>query len=253
MENANNTEDILHGAKILVVEDEPHLAHGLSFNLEQEHAKVQLAHNGMLAIATVKTFMPDLVVLDLMLPDISGFEVLKKIRGETQKLPVLILSAKNQVQDKVNGFGLGADDYLTKPFHLEEFLCRTRRLLQRAANLSSNNTNDQQSYQNKKIQNNNTYTFGNNQINFNTNLATTPNGNFRLTEQEIRLLNILFENPEKIIPKRQLLLDGWGYRQDVETRTLDIFIARLRKYFEKNSKEPKHFISVRNQGIVFYP
>ncbi|MBF0314803.1 MAG: response regulator transcription factor [Oligoflexia bacterium] len=237
----------LASARILVVEDEPHLAQGLSFNLEQEGAIVLCASDGDDALKIWKEFSPNLIVLDLMLPSISGLEVLEKIRFESERIPVLILSAKNQLNDKLSGFSLGADDYLTKPFHLEEFLCRIQRLLKQS-----------RWYEHKdqtipELTEELSYQFGDNTIHFENCWAKTSHGEFRLTEQELKLLKIFCSNPEKIISRKQLLIEGWGYHEDIETRTLDIFLARLRKYFEQNSKGPKHFISVRNQGIVFYP
>lgn len=230
---SNNRTVKSSSPKILVVEDELHIAQGISFNLEQEGMQVKIATDGQMALDFWKLFDPDLIVLDLMLPTIPGTTVLEKIRAEDENIPILILSAKDQLSDKLQGFTLGADDYLTKPFHLEEFLCRVKRQLRH-----------RQCH---------TYQFGNNQIDFDTNWARTTEGEFRLTEQEVKLLKIFINSPNKIISKPQLLQEGWGYQQVVETRTLDIFIARLRKYFESDPKNPKHFIGVRNQGIIFSP
>ncbi|MBF0297841.1 MAG: response regulator transcription factor [Oligoflexia bacterium] len=249
--------------KILIVEDEPHIAEGLTFNLELEGLLVENAYDGESAIEKWKTFVPDLIILDLMIPKIDGLKVLEIIRDSDEKIPILILSAKNQILDKVHGFSLGADDYLTKPFHLEELIQRIKSLLkkadwyleqerieekevmgkQSAANINTNtNTEDK---------GNEFFEFGKNKIFLNSYWAKTERGEFRLTEQEMKLLKIFFTTPNKLISRKQLLSDGWGYNDQVETRTLDIFINRLRKYFEPDPKRPIHFVNVRNSGIIF--
>lgn len=229
--------------KILVVEDEKHLAHGLSFNLKKEGMFVDIAEDGEAAIEKWKSFDPDLIILDLMLPKMDGTEVLEMIRKESEKIPVLILSAKDQINDKVKGFSLGADDYLTKPFHLDELIHRVKRLLKQSQWYQEKNQENQQ-----KV-----YTFGKNTIHMETYWVECANGEFRLTEQEMKLLKIFMASPEKIISKRTILKEGWGYNDEMETRTLDIFMTRLRKYFEDDYKGAKHFVSLRNKGIIFYP
>lgn len=229
--------------KVLIVEDENHIAHGLAFNLKREGLEVCIATDGEKALSLWESFAPDLIVLDLMLPKIHGHQVLETIRQQSEKIPILILSAKDQINDKIKGFTLGSDDYLTKPFHLDEFLIRVKRLLKRS-----------EWYQSKaESPIKDIFEFGSNRVHMETYWVETPQGQFRLTEQEMKLLKLFIHNPEKVISKKQLLADGWGYSDKMETRTLDIFMTRLRKYFEEDHKNPRHFISLRNKGIIFYP
>ncbi|MBF0360167.1 MAG: response regulator transcription factor [Oligoflexia bacterium] len=251
--NDENGNENLRAKKILIVEDEPHIAEGLSFNLELEGLLIDRALDGEIAISKWKSFNPDLIILDLMIPKISGLEVLELIREENEKIPILILSAKNQVLDKVHGFSLGADDYLTKPFHLEELIQRVKSLLKKAdwyleqEKIESDKECDGRDGDHLGE----CFEFGSNKIFLDSYWAKTEKGEFRLTEQEMKLLKIFINTPNKLISRKQLLSDGWGYNEQMETRTLDIFINRLRKYFEQNPKRPNYFVNVRNSGIIF--
>ncbi|MDC0253711.1 response regulator transcription factor [Bacteriovoracales bacterium] len=238
------TEDDLKGKKILIIEDEAHIAEGVAYNLRREGFEYKIATNGVEALELWKSYLPDLLILDLMLPMIDGFGVLDQVRNENKKIPILILSARNQTVDKMKGFQKGVDDYLTKPFELEEFLARVKRLLLRASwtsELSEENELGE------------TYNFGPNTINFRENKAITPEKTFQLTEQEIKLLKLFFVNPQRALSREDLLNAGWGYKGNMETRTVDNFIVRLRKYFEKDNKNPRYFRSVRGKGYMFYP
>ena len=239
-------EQELQGKKILIVEDESHIAEGVAFNLRKEGFKVKIAVNGVEALDFWKSYKPDLLILDLMLPLVDGFGVLEQIRKVNQKIPILILSARNQAADKLRGFKEGVDDYLTKPFELEEFLARVQRLLLR----SSWNNEGEEGFEDNI---GDSYSFGPHVINFKEYLAITPTKTFQLTEQEIKLLKLFFMNPQKALSREDLLNAGWGYKGQMETRTVDNFIVRLRKYFEEDNKKPRYFKSVRGKGYMFYP
>jgi DNA-binding response OmpR family regulator len=239
------SDENIKGKKILIIEDEAHIAEGVAYNLKREGFDYKIASNGLEAIEMWKSYLPDLLILDLMLPVIDGFGVLDKIRAENKTVPILILSARNQTVDKVRGFKKGVDDYITKPFELDEFLVRVKRLLVRS---SWNGDKDVGESQLGEI-----YNFGPHTINFRENKAITPQKTFQLTEQEIKLLKLFFLNPQKALSREDLLDAGWGYKGGMETRTVDNFIVRLRKYFEKDKKNPKFFRSVRGKGYMFYP
>ena len=178
-----NKKKDLHGKRILIVEDESHIAEGVAFNLRKEGFEVKIAVNGVEAIDFWQSYKPDLLILDLMLPLLDGFGVLEKIRKVNQKIPILILSARNQAADKLRGFKEGVDDYLTKPFELDEFLARVQRLLLR----SSWNSDGQGNLEDNL---GDSYHFGPHMINFKEHLAITPSKTFQLTEQEIKLLKL---------------------------------------------------------------
>lgn len=233
--------------RILVVEDENHIAEGLRLNLSLQGYNVSVAPDGVKALQELKKFHPDLVVLDIMLPGIDGYSVLRSIRVENERLPVLILSAKGAPDDKVKGFSYGTDDYLVKPFDLEEFLLRVKRLLTRVAwNVDPDNIDETKVSSIPK-----TYTFGENEINFETSTAKRKDKIISLTEQEVRLLKLFILNRGKPLSRNNLLEIGWGYTGKTETRTVDNFIVRFRKYFEDNPKKPKYFKSLRSVGYVF--
>lgn len=233
--------------RILVVEDEKHIAEGLRLNLCLQGYDVSVAVDGVQALRELKKIRPDLIVLDIMLPGIDGYSVLRNIRVENERLPVLILSARGAPDDKVKGFSFGTDDYLVKPFDLEEFLLRIKRLLTRV----EWNTNPEDLDESKVSPVPATYTFGNNLINFETSKALCKNGAINLTEQEVRLLKLFILNRGRPLSRNKLLEIGWGYTGKTETRTVDNFIVRFRKYFEDNPKKPQYFKSRRSVGYVF--
>ncbi|MBF0302503.1 MAG: response regulator transcription factor [Desulfamplus sp.] len=253
--------------RILVVEDESHIAEGIKLNLTIKGYDVKVASDGMEGIELWRSWNPDLIVLDIMLPVIDGFSLLSKIRKEDEKLPVLILSAKSSVEDKVHGLRCGVDDYLAKPFDLDEFLLRIERLITRTSWYAKNSElSDQElSYKNIKSQNpllspkidsneqfsNDQFTFGDNHIDFITGKASCQIGEIILTEQEIKLLKILITNRGRPLSRQELLEAGWGYSGDITTRTLDNFMVRLRRYFENNPRKPVYFKSRRSVGYLF--
>lgn len=233
--------------RILVVEDETHIAEALQLNLSLQGYDVSVASDGVTALQEVKKFRPDLVVLDIMLPGIDGYSVLRSIRVENERLPVLIVSARGAPDDRVRGFSYGTDDYLVKPFDLEEFLLRVKRLLTRVSwNVGSDDLNAFRVSEVPKK-----YTFGSNEINFETSTAHGKNGTILLTELELKLLKLFILNRGKPLSRNQLLEIGWGYTGKTETRTVDNFIVRFRKYFEDNPKKPVYFKSLRSIGYVF--
>ncbi len=248
--------------RILVIEDESHIAEGIKLNLTIQGYHVKVAPDGMLGIKLWRTWSPHLIVLDIMLPVIDGFSVLRTIRKEDQKLPVLILSAKSSVEDKVQGLRCGVDDYLAKPFDLDEFILRIERLITRTSwyvknsesqfqNPPSDNPLLSQQFDGNDKFSNEQFTFGGNHIDFITGKASCQAGDIMLTEQEIKLLKILIANRSRPVSRHQLLEAGWGYSGDITTRTLDNFMVRLRKYFEKNPKKPVYFKSRRSVGYLF--
>lgn len=233
--------------RILVVEDEKHIAEGLKLSLTLEGFDVEIAPDGGSAMSLWKTWRPDLIVLDIMLPVIDGMSVLKGIRLEDQKIPVLILSARGDSEDRIKGLKLGSDDYLAKPFNLEEFLLRIRRLLKRSAWETEKNIEDVE----KSTVEDGVYEFGPNKIDFSSGNAFHGQEKICLTQQELKLIKLFIINKGKPLSREKLLEIGWGYSKGMSTRTVDNFIVRLRKYFEDDPKNPEFFKSRRSVGYVF--
>ena len=230
---------------ILVIEDDAHIAEGLKLNLSLQGYRVASAGDGPSGLQKWKEVRPDLIVLDIMLPVIDGLSVLRAIRLEDERLPILILSAKAASDDIIKGLSWGVDDYLTKPFNLEELLLRVDRLIKRAA---WNRGNAQPGATTDTV-----YRFGGNTIDFETSTATCRQGSITLTEQETKLLKLFIANRGKPLSRAILLEIGWGYTRNITSRTVDNFIVRLRRYFEENPREPRYFKSLRSVGYVFDP
>ncbi|MDF1593910.1 MAG: response regulator transcription factor [Desulfobacterales bacterium] len=233
--------------RILVIEDEAHIAEGLKLNLVLKGHDVRISADGASGLLDWKDWQPDLIVLDIMLPGIDGLSVLRNIRLEDERVPILILSAKGDSDDKVKGFSYGVDDYLAKPFNLEEFLLRVERLLLRASRYGSGSGSGNGAFPDREL----VYAFCGNRIDFSTLTAYGPRGEIRLTEQEAKLLKLFITNRGKPIPRKKLLEIGWGYPGGMKTRTIDNFIVRFRKYFEANPRKPLFFKSLRSVGYVF--
>jgi len=225
--------------RILLVEDESHIAKGLVFNLEQEGYLVVHVGSGEEALVFLQQHPCSLVILDLMLPDMHGLEVCRRIRKIDRRMPILMLTAMDKESDKVAGLAEGADDYLTKPFNLEEFLLRVKGMLRRSE------------WYRPDIRHYERYTFGGNEVDLKEQRAVTPRGEFSLTELEVKMLRTFFHREGEILSRVELLESVWGISPDTETRTLDNFIMRMRKYFEKNPASPVHFLTVRGQGYRF--
>lgn len=233
--------------RILLVEDESHIAEGLKLNLALQGYDVMIAPDGVSGLHQWKKWQPDLIILDIMLPGIDGFSVLQSIRLEDEQVPILILSAKSASDDKVKGLSFGVDDYLAKPFDLEELLLRVERLLTHASWYRKNGDP-------KEIDPSlsaKTYRFGGNRIDFELFVAYGKCGEICLTEQEVKLLKLFIANKGKPISRSKLLGIGWGYTGSMTTRTVDNFIVRFRKYFEDDPKKPVYFKSLRSVGYIF--
>ncbi len=234
-------------SRILIIEDDAHIAEGLKLNLSLQGYEAAIAGSGTEGLRLWKEYNPHMIVLDIMLPGLDGFAVLRHIRLEDEKLPVLILSAKGEPDDRIKGFSCGVDDYLAKPFRLEEFLLRIERLLTRA---SWNRDRLTQTDQDESGQMQG-YAFGGNTIDFATSTAVCRQGSIQLTEQEAKLLRVFIANRGKPLSRRILLEVGWGYSGVITTRTVDNFIVRLRKYFEDDPQNPLYFRSIRSVGYRF--
>lgn len=225
---------------ILLVEDEENLHEALKLNLELEGYEVSSALDGSKALKLIQEEYFDLIILDLMLPEIDGITVLETIRVQHLDVPILILSARNNSADKVLGLKKGADDYLTKPFNLEELLLRIQKLIEKNEKLHGKNAVGD------------SYTFGKNTINFKAQEATTWSGeNIPLSKKETMLLKLLIENKNEVVTREKILQAVWGYNVYPTTRTIDNFILNFRKYFEEDSRNPAFFHSVRGVGYKY--
>ncbi len=231
--------------RILVVEDDRHIAEALKLNLELQGYEVNVAETGISGLRKWKDVAPDLVVLDIMLPGIDGLSILRNIRLEDERVPILILSARSASEDRVKGLMYGVDDYLTKPFELDEFLLRVKRLLKRATWAKGREHGEPDTSMTRE------YRFGENRINFETQTAYCGGKTIRLTEQETKLLRLFVANKGRPLSRKELLEIGWGYSGNTSTRTLDNFIVRLRKYFEEDPQNPVFFRSRRSVGYIF--
>ena len=225
---------------ILLVEDEEHLHEALKLNLEMDGYMVDSAYDGAEALKQVQSAHYDLIILDIMLPSLDGFSITERMRLNNNQTPILILSAKNTSANRVQGLKLGADDYLTKPFNLEELLLRVAKLIQKQA---------QQSKTTPQIDN---YQFKGHHIDFNASEALLASGQkITLTKRELLLLKLLIEHKNTVVTREKILQLVWGYQVFPNTRTIDNFILNFRKYFEMDPKHPKHFISMRGVGYKF--
>jgi two-component system, OmpR family, alkaline phosphatase synthesis response regulator PhoP len=233
--------------RILIIEDDRHIAEGLALNLSLQDYETALAESGTAGLRMWKEWNPHLIVLDIMLPGLDGLSVLRHIRLEDERLPVLILSAKGTTADRIKGFSHGVDDYLAKPFNLEEFLLRVERLLTRI--FWSHDPSFIDGTEGPTIAKK--YSFCGNAIDFNALTAECRQGTVQLTEQEARLLRIFIANRGKPLSRKLLLEVGWGYSGVTTTRTVDNFIVRLRKYFEDDPQNPVYFRSLRSVGYLF--
>jgi len=229
-------------SRVWVVEDEAHLAEGLQFNLEAEGYEVELFDDGAEACERLvaEEPSPDLVVLDVMLPSMNGFEVARRARAAGNYVPILMLTAKDEAEDRVRGLEEGADDYLTKPFRLEELLARARGLLRRRRWDGGGPTRESASV-----------SFGDITVHFDRFEVDTPNGLQRITTREAGLLRALIDREGEAVTRGELLEDVWGLRPDTKTRVVDSFIVRLRRYVESDPSNPRHIMAVRGHGYRF--
>ena len=223
--------------RILLVEDEENIRDIVKLNLEMEDYEVVTTGNGREAIKFFQEQHFDLLVLDVMLPEIDGFQICEQVRLTNLDVPIIFLTAKDTPPDRIMGLKKGADDYLTKPFNLEELLLRVNNLIKRSVK-SPGNTPE-------------IYTFGNNQINFKTYLARGTKGDFTLTKKEAMLLKLLIDRKNEVVSRQQILQSVWGYDVYPSTRTIDNFILSFRKYFEADPRNPVFFHSVRGIGYKY--
>ena len=225
---------------ILLVEDEENLQEALKLNLELEGYEVTGCDDGAQALKFVQHEYFDLIILDVMLPEVDGITVCETIRLTNTDLPILILSAKNTSADRVLGLKKGADDYLTKPFNLEELLLRVEKLIKKNEQLSVKQTLPD------------IYEFGKNKIDFKGQQCFTKNGEvISLSKKDVMLLKLLIENKNEVVTREKILQSVWGYQVYPTTRTIDNFILTFRKYFEVNSRNPQHFHAARGVGYKF--
>jgi two-component system alkaline phosphatase synthesis response regulator PhoP len=225
---------------VLIVEDEEHLHETLKLNLEMEGYEVSSSFDGTQALKAVQNEYFDLIIMDVMLPEIDGIAVTESLRIKNIEVPILILSAKNTSSDKVLGLRKGADDYLTKPFNLEELLLRVEKLI-----LKNKRMQVQEKIGDR-------YEFGKNKVDFKAQEAITSKGEkVQLSKKESMLLKLLIENKGEVVTREKILQVVWGYNVYPATRTIDNFILNFRKYFEEDSRNPRYFHSVRGVGYKY--
>jgi two-component system alkaline phosphatase synthesis response regulator PhoP len=226
-----------HEMRILLVEDEENIREVVRMNLEMEDYEVVATGNGRQALKLFGEQHFDLVILDIMLPEVNGFQILEQIRLTNMEVPVIFLTAKDTTPDRIAGLRKGADDYLTKPFHLEELLLRVNNLIRRTSKAPENTPE--------------VYEFGKNKVNFRTFEAEGVGGRFVLTKKEAMLLKLLIDRKNEVVSRHQILQSVWGYDVFPSTRTIDNFILSFRKYFEEDQRNPRFFHSIRGVGYKF--
>ena len=227
--------------RILLVEDEEHLHEAIKMNLEMENYIVNSVYNGKNAISKFKEGRYDLVILAVMLPGINGFDICESIRLEDKQTPILFLTSKNTSQDRVNGLKAGGDDYLGKPFNLEELLLRSENLIKRSLSYSNEDLSDK-------------FVLGDCTINFKSYEVISSSGEIsRLTQRQLMLLRLLIEKQNQVVSRQEILEKIWGYDVYPSTRTIDNVILSFRKIFEKESSPHTYFKSVRGVGYKLTP
>jgi two-component system alkaline phosphatase synthesis response regulator PhoP len=227
-------------SRILLVEDEQTLLDAIKMNLELEDYEVVTATTGTQALKKFNEQRLNLIILDIMLPEMDGYQVCQSIRTSDPDTPILFLTAKDTSEDKITGFKVGADDYLAKPFNLDELLMRVRVLIRHSLKGTQ-----------REIENH-IFRFGTHEINF-SNFTAKIQGKktVRLTKREAALLKLLVDKKNEVVSRKQILQTVWGYDVFPSTRTIDNFILTFRKYFEKDSRNPIHFHSIRGVGYKF--
>ncbi len=226
--------------RILLVEDEPNLAFTLQYNLQAEGYDIIPAINGQIAIEKFTNDGPfDLIMLDVMLPEVDGFEVAKRIRQTDQKTGILMLTALASKRDRVTGFEAGVDDYITKPFHLEELILRVRRMIERADFFTSSTAAASKDH---------VLRYGPFELDTESLQLKGPNGEYTLTALETDILKEFISLPGRVLSRDHLLEKVWGVQGDIDTRTVDNFIVRLRRYLEKDPSNPEFLVSIRGRG-----
>ena len=245
-------------SRILVVEDEAHIARGLAFNLEAEGHSVELAADGETALDRLlgKKEIFDLIVLDVMLPGKDGFTVASELRSHQNYIPILMLTARGRPEDVLKGFAAGADDYLPKPFELAILLARLQGLLRRSqwartavvAVPSSPAAEVDNALANPRPD---AFTFNGKTVDFGELELRSLGNTIHLTVMEAELLRYLIKNDKRAVARKAILEDVWGLREDTDTRAIDNFIVRLRRYIEEDPARPRHLLTVRGVGYKF--
>ncbi len=232
---ANNNK-----ATILIVEDEENLKEALKLNLELEGYEVTCASDGLEALKKLEDEFFDLVIMDIMLPEVDGISVTETVRLRNNEVPILIVSAKSSSADRILGLKKGADDYLIKPFNLEELLLRVQKLIDKNNRITKGSSVGD------------TYEFGGNSIDFKAQQARNYKGELiELSKKEVMLLKMLIENKNDVVSREKILQSVWGYQVFPTTRTIDNFILNFRKYFETDSRNPRYFHSARGVGYKY--
>ncbi len=226
---------------ILIVEDEAHLAEALAHNLQFEGYLTTVANDGEEGLRLAQSMSFDLIILDIMMPKLDGLEVCRRLRSTGNRVPILFLTAKSSDADRLLGLKVGADDYVAKPFLLEELILRIQGIFRR------------QDWYREPLYEQEVYRFGDNEINFRTFQASAKGRSITLTEKECMLMKLLVERQNQVVSREEILERVWGYRFSTSSRTIDNFIVRLRRYFEDDPKKPRFIHSVRGVGYRFTP
>jgi DNA-binding response OmpR family regulator len=234
---------------LLIVEDEPHIASGLRFNLEAEGHTVQVVDTGEAALETIETVAADgsafdCVVLDVMLPGIGGFDVAAALRARGRYVPILMLTARGRADDVLRGFEAGADDYLPKPFDLAILVARVHALIRRHEWHAARQRHE-------AVRTGDSFTFAGKTVDFDRQELRVGDLVHPLTLMEVNLLRYLIDREGQVVSRKNILEDVWNLREDTDTRAIDHFIARLRKYIEDAASQPKHVLTVRSVGYRF--
>ena len=225
--------------RVLLVEDEANLAKVIKMNLELEGYEVDHSSDGTNALDRLNQGYYDIVVLDLMLPKLSGMDVLAAMRLQNTETPVIIVSAKDTSTDRITGLKMGADDYLNKPFEIEELIIRMQKLLGRSQTTQAARSNVDM------------VKFGKNSIDYKTYLAHNGEKEIQLSKKEFMIMKLLISKKNEVVSRQEILKNVWGYDVFPTTRTIDNFISALRKYFEVDIKDPQHIKSIRGVGYKF--
>jgi two-component system response regulator MtrA len=223
--------------RILIVEDNANLAFGLSRSVEAEGYQVEVAEDGRKGLDLARATRPDLIILDLMLPEVDGYQVLRTLREEGQQMPVLVLTARSEEADRVFGFRLGADDYVTKPFSLSELIARVKAILRRTQSAAPTHPPTEK--------------FGAVEVNPASRTVTKGGEAVQLTPKEFDLLLALIRRRGAVASRLELLKEVWGHQAEVMTRTVDIHVAELRRKVEEDPSRPRHILTVWKAGYRF--
>jgi DNA-binding response OmpR family regulator len=257
-------------SRVLIVEDEAHLAKGLQFNLEAEGHSVEVVGDGESALEKLLGSRKpkngkreaarredyDAVVLDVMLPGKDGFAVAAELRAAQNFVPVLMLTARSQPQDVLKGFASGADDYLPKPFELPILLARLQGLLRRREWMRQQGVEreaEKENTEQRKTAGYGTFSFSGRTVDFGTLELRVDGNTVQLTLMEAELLRYLIQNAGRVVSRKSILEDVWGLHEDTDTRAIDNFVVRLRRYIEADPSNPKHLLTVRGVGYRFVP